>query len=185
MFKRMTLALALLALVSSPGLAAAQDDPRLGIVAATGATIGVEWRLSDKIALRPEVGFNFASTDSEDDIAGTSNSAVTFGVSALVTAKRWNDLFTYFAPRVTIGHSTSKSDAAEESLSVEASTTAYTFGGSFGAHYTLGDRFAVFGEAGLAIGVSHSEITSRTVLDTERTTTSVGTRTAVGIVFYF
>jgi len=84
---------------------------------------------------------------------------------------------------------------------LESST--YTVSGSFGAQYLLGNRFGIFGEVGLSGGHTNSSSTSSgldfSVVTTPgisgatatptspltTKTTTVGTRTAVGAIFYF
>ncbi len=64
------------------------------------------------------------------------------GVSVLFYSPLSDNLNTYVAPRF------SYTRTSGDSTTTESTTDMYSFGGMFGAHYSLGQRFAVFGEVG-------------------------------------
>ena len=55
--------------------------------------------------------------------------------------------------------------------------------GSVGAQYALGKRFGVFGEVGF--GYQHSHETGGSLIQTDITSHTIGTRTGVGVILYF
>jgi Outer membrane protein beta-barrel domain len=181
---RMMLAAALLGVMCTPRVAAAQDDRNFGLVASTGSLVGVEWRVSDRLALRPAIGFSVTDTD-DDDVSESSASVVTFDLAVPLTVGRWNDLLAYLAPRVGLGRSATEITTGGSGLTVQSTGTIYTFGGSFGAQYTWADRFAVFGETGLTYSHTSSELELVVFPTNDREINSFGTRSAVGVVFYF
>lgn len=61
-------------------------------------------------------------------------------------------------------------------------TDGYSGSGSFGAQYTPSRRFGIFAEVGTSY--SHNKAKTGTT-GLELTSNSVGTRTAVGAIFYF
>ena len=64
----------------------------------------------------------------------------------------------------------------------------YSFAGMFGAQYSLGRRFAAFGEVGLSYARQNGLATT-TVGPLTSTITNhgnaIGTRTGVGVILYF
>ena len=170
-------ATALLFLVPTP--AAAQEAGKVGVTMGFPESVGVVWHVTENLALRPEVSFRWSSAEvlgSEGD-----TTVLTTGLSALFYIGRWDSLATYVSPR----YSFSRTSSTQTGLfGGEQTTTSRThlFSGSFGAQYWLGDRFSAFGELGFGYTrglAGPSDEDDRSRID------AFGTRSAVGVVFYF
>lgn len=192
--KRALLTVAVLLCTSVP--AAAQESGQVGLAMGYPASIGIIWHASDRVAIRPD--FNVTRTSNESNSgfsAGLKTDGWTLGVglSALFYTSKKDNLRTYFSPRFAYGRTQTNSDPTRvfgaASLSSETRSNSYQYAGSFGAQYSLSRRFSVYAEAGLAY--SHGDSTFRStasfsgVATGKTTITSFGTRTAVGVVFYF
>ena len=157
---------------------------RIGITMGYPSTFGVVWEVNDRLALRPELSFSVGTSEgSAAGISGTSSDtwAVGVGVSALIYLKKWDALRTYVAPRFTYSRGSSSVESAfggDNDLKSEG----FTLNGLFGAQYALHRRFSVFGE--VCVGVSNGETTLSGV-DGRTESTSFGTRTGVGVIFFF
>ena len=189
----------LMALAMCGGIAQAQDAPRRGLVIGYPASVGVLWPINDKLAVRPELSFSVASQDSTTSLAaGVSDrssgdsSQVGIGMSALWYLRQWDALRTYVSPRFSYGR-TSSSLTSTTSIT-DGTSSSYSTSGSFGLQYALGERFAVFGELGLAFtaisttssaGVSVSGSSGVLISTTEDHSHGVGTRSGVGVIFSF
>jgi opacity protein-like surface antigen len=171
-------------LISGSSRAAAQDKGDSGISMGYPASIGFVFHVADSFALRPEVSFIRATSDQETAFGGFSSEStvVNVGISALVYVGRWDNVRAYVSP----GYSYSRLDGSINSSilpTTDTSTqTGHTFKASFGAQYSLHERFSVFGEAGLESVIRRID-SDRSPVETESTT--FGSRTAVGVVFYF
>jgi hypothetical protein len=168
-------------------------------------------------------------------VGGTSStSSRTFGVgvSVLVTVARWERVRAYVAPRAAYLRSTARSEFSFSTgipalpglpglpelpiriqpATFESRSSTQTYSGSFGTQYRLADRFAAFGEVGVAYassrpsdsaslvfgsGASNSPILggvtggvvsgalTTTVSSPRPRTNSLGIRSGIGIVFFF
>ena len=162
--------------------AAAQEKGDVGLTVSAPSAVGVIWHVSTRVALRPDVSFSFGETDADSaNLPDISSHSFTLAGSALFYTGRWDNLQTYFSPRLS--YSWAGSSTQGSGPEIESSQNGWGLSGSFGAQYSLGSRFAVFGEAGLAYSSSSSETSS--VLTLERTTWAFGSRTAVGCTLYF
>ena len=115
---------------------------------------------------------------------GTSSDTwtVAIGVSALYYVGKWDALRTYIAPRFSYSRGTTSVDSSfggENDLKSEG----IAINGLFGAEYSLHRRFSVFGEVGA--GFSSGETNSSTPIEARTESSSFGTRTGVGVIFYF
>jgi hypothetical protein len=128
------------------------------------------------------------------------HSTASVGVSGLITVARRDQLRLYLAPRVAWNRqhssiSTVGATIAFPSGSVlgsvttmladrASSTTTNGIGvdGMFGANYRLGDRFEVFGEAGVSF---MSPTASTSSSNSSITSYNIGSRSDVGIVIRF
>lgn len=190
------LAFAAALLVCASGTAAAQGASqgagKVGLTMGFPAAVGIQWHLSDKVAIRPEISFSSTSSETSSNSFETDGDSWTVGtnISALFYLSTDDKLRTYLSPRFSWSHASSTSALSSALVNPitgvtisESKTTGegYGFAGSFGAQYGLGDRFVVFGELGLnyAHGTTKSNTTS-----VKTTSNGWGTRTAVGIVFY-
>lgn len=117
-------------------------------------------------------------------------------VSGLFTIYRSDPFRLYIAPRVGVAWSRSKTTSTATITGLpgglpppgltipqdlELSTTAPTGGASLGASSRLGERFGVFGE----LGFNYSRSTQDDEFLAERTTSTIGTRAAVGVTVFF
>jgi hypothetical protein len=169
------LALLLCSVVVEP--AAAQDAGDKGLTVSAPSSIGLIWHLSPKWAIRPEFSFGFGGSDGEGGTLDISTHSASLAGSALFYMGRWEKLQTYVSPRLSYSWSGSSIESG-----IDTSSDGWGVSGSFGAQYSLGERFAVFAEAGLGYSSSTSE-NSLTTMD--RTAWTFGTRTQVGATFYF
>ena len=172
-----------LALGAVAASAQAQDSGRVGLTTGYPAVIGIQWHISETIAVRPEVSFTTTGSSSESLIdASTDFSTFSTGASVLFYSPVRDNVKLYVAPRFAYGRTSGSGDV------IESITNVYSISGSFGGHYSLGRRFAVFGEAGVQYSHQTGSATSTISLGPLRTTSRgdvVGTRTAVGVVIYF
>ena len=170
-------------ILSIATMAGAQDSPRLGITMGYPASIGVLWHVSDRVALRPEFSFTVTDSSSESIINDEANFwSLGTGVSVLFYSSMTDNLRTYLAPRF------SYSRTSGDSNTTDSTTDIYALAGMFGAQYSLGRRFAAFGE----VGVSYSRQNGTSATTIGPVTTQIvnhanafGTRTGVGVVLYF
>lgn len=163
--------------------AAAQEPSRVGITMGYPASIGVLWHISDRVALRPEFSFTLTDSSSESLINDETNFwSLGTGVSVLFYSSLTDNLRTYVAPRFSYARTSGDSNVTE------STTDVYSFAGMFGAQYSLGRRFAAFGEVGLSYARQNGLATT-TIGPLTNTITNhgnaIGTRTGVGVVLYF
>jgi hypothetical protein len=186
-------------------------EKRLGVVIAYPAAAGLQWQVNDRFTLRGDVAFDWGRLNSVNTSSitfGTPGATVTttstaelrrssasIGVSGLVTVARHDQLRLYVAPRV--GWTFSRSGITTETVTmglagvtqpgqperVSSSTIdGIVLDGMFGASYRLGDRFEVFGEAGVSY---ERPMSSGSSPSSDTTSHVVGLRSGVGIVIRF
>jgi hypothetical protein len=176
--------LSLLALGATP--AAAQDRGKVGITMGFPASIGVLWRASDKVAIRPELALSGNSSESTSSSFESEANGWTIatGASILFYLNTYDNLRTYFTPRFTYSRLSTTSELDGPFTDPTTKTTGNSVGatGSFGAEYSLGNKFAVFGEAGF--GFSRASTTSSSTTAAKVTGNSWGTRAGVGVIFF-
>jgi len=205
--KRLMLAAGLALSVAANALA--QDAGQIGVTLGYPSAVGVIWHVTDNVAVRPEISFSTGSAESPTissglslpdpsvDVGETSSTTVAAGVSGLFYFGEWDKLRAYVSPRFTYARLTSNSGST---FSTDSRNSAYTITGSFGAHYQLHRRFAVFGETGFGYTHTRTSFTSLLLLPVipvgpnvpARVTQSAetnshlwGTRTGAGVIFYF
>ena len=184
--------------------AGAQDTRRVGVTMGYPASVGLLWHISDRVALRPEISFTWTSLESAPNTGfelfetGTESDSQqsTIGVSALFYLARWESLRAYVTPRIAYTRSSATTELSITpppsffeplpplDTETESTSSGMLFSGGFGAQYWLGERFSVYGE----FGVSFTRTTTETEVLTFRNESrvrSVGTRSGVGVVFYF
>ena len=131
----------------------------------------------------------------------SSNWNIGTGVSALIYLTPHDALRTYVAPGFTYSRSTSTTQSTTTRTDVDIlplpPTTAvspttthgsnYTTTALFGAQYTLGTRFGVFGELGLAYVHSGDVPTFSvgSIIQRDASNWSVGVRSGVGVILFF
>jgi len=177
---RCGLALFVLCLAAAPSWA--QEPGDKGITISAPSAIGFIWHLSPRVAIRPEVSFSFGGVDGEGSTPDLSSHSFSLGAGALFYTGHWDNLRTYVSPRLSYHWNSSSYESGM--TTIDTTNDAWSFAGSFGAQYSLGTRFAVFGEAGVQYGTATSEAPS-VFGSVERTTWSFGTRTQLGVNFYF
>lgn len=175
-----------------PVSAAAQDSGDIGVSMGYPGNIAVIYHASDRVAIRPEFNVSWLSSEnSEGPSAGLESRGLTlgFGVSGLLYTSKGDSLRTYVSPRFNYSRVHSENELSR-SQTAETTSRSYQVAGSFGAAYALGTRFSVFGEAGVQyqwMNATHLPGLSIPGLGAggEVEGHSFGTRTAVGVVYYF
>jgi hypothetical protein len=192
----------------------AQDAPKVGMTMGYPGSIGVIWRIADRIALRPEMSLTHATGDSTGgDLVGATplstdeTTGIGTGISALFYMGRWDALRTYASPRFVYSRSSTSASSggtiAGPSTS-ESTVSSYTLAGSFGAQYTLGRRFGLFGEVGLSYGRTSTSLSSTfttsftsivngvvtqatriQALQSGSHSNALATRSGAGVIFFF
>jgi hypothetical protein len=158
---------AILLVLFSGTRATAQERDRFGLVMGPPASVGVIVPVATWLSLRPDVSVSRVSTTSptvtstNGTVVGVSDSTftswnVTVGVSALFYAGRWDNLRTYVSPRFAF-LKTAQSSTLPGTFEANLDQIGYLTSGSFGARYTLGPHFGVFGE----VGLTHTYMTHR------------------------
>jgi hypothetical protein len=196
--------------------ARAQDLPKLGITLGYPSAVGLLWNAADRLALRPEFTWSKTSTDAPaiaDPILGPISNGTSSdtwqtgaGVSALLYIGKYESLRTYVSPRLAYSQTNASSGVLSSLVSSSNTTSTWSTSGSFGAQYTAGRHFGIFGE----VGLNYASTTSRTTLVESRTTVvgvgagglvttsssaftvrsdshshSTGTRSGAGVIFFF
>ena len=103
-------------LVVLPGGLLAQESRPFGLVFAAPANVGVLWQASKRLAIRPDVSFSWASTETTSELSlglplggvqssivtrsRTESTAVAVGLSALMSVGEWDRVRVYLGPRV-------------------------------------------------------------------------------------
>ena len=174
-----------LSILALPTLAAAQERGQVGVTMGYPAAIGLQWQITDRFAVRPDINFSFAHVETESDFFdATSESSgrnIVFGLAGIWYTRPAGENFRpYLSPRVAFIHTSSDDDDDEDALT----DSSWAASGSFGLQYSPINRLSIFGEAGIAY--SRQERGIDTVLGNVSTTgTTWSTRTAVGVIFYF
>lgn len=178
--------LVLAALIGVFGASTAHAQERkVGVTMGYPASVGILWHVTPTIAIRPEFAFAHSSSENNSSSLHSESSAtnVGTGVSVLFYLKKYDSLRTYFSPRLTYAHTSGESELSSITNSTSETTGDSTsLTGSFGAQYSLGDRFAVFGEVGFGYSHTSTESSTSTI---KLTGDGWGTRTGVGVIFYF
>jgi hypothetical protein len=160
----------------------AQDTGHVGLTMGYPSAVGVLWQVSERVALRPEFSFTWTENASQSLVDATSDfSSVGANLSVLFFSRIRDNLKTYVSPRFAYTRTSGSSEVSRSTADM------YSVGGLFGAHCGLGQRFAVFGEVGLAYTHQTGSVTSAIspAISTSNHGDSVGTRTGVGVVLYF
>ena len=170
--------------------ASAQEKGQVGLVMGYPASVGVQFHLSDGVAIRPEVTFSTASgttTYTGDNFIEpeTNSDATAFGIGlkALFYLKKWDSLHAFVTPGFVYARSTTTNRYSTNSN--KSTSNSYQVLGSFGAQYALSRRFGILGE----VGVQYSDVENDSTLaagtsGTSSSSKSFGTRAAVAVVFY-
>jgi len=205
-----TIVVSSLMVATAPSFALAESQARFGVTMGYPAAVGVLWNATNRVAVRPEATWSKGSSDSSssnpfgqsDSALPSDNWEVGAGLSALFYLSSHDGLRAYVSPRFAYLQSNTSAALTGTATSTTSDLWSYTTSGSFGAQYSLGRHFALFGE----LGVSYTSTTSRqstvetvTVAPagaagalpssfTVRSDThahTVGTRSGVGVIFFF
>ena len=192
------LASMMLAGVAHAGDGQASDQLRAGVTIGYPASVGLIFQLTDTIALRPELSFSGSSADASlttpvQSSTKDEGSTIGVGLSALFYAARWDSLRAYISPRWSFSRASSTITTSipvivrlppQNSVSSTNTSTTNSVAGSLGAEYSLGRRFAVFGETGFGYTRQTTSIAA-SQFHNENHLRSWGTRTGVGLILRF
>jgi hypothetical protein len=129
-----------------PTAASAQDAPKAGLVITSSSSVGILWHASERVALRPEIGYTQARVTNSEIDAESNQRNVAAGFSLLFYTGPREDVRFYWSPRYVYSRSSSNSSSfVGDSESV---LTTHTVSLSVGAQYDAHERFGVFGELG-------------------------------------
>jgi len=169
-----------------PGGAAAQEKGQTGVFMGY-PSLGLIWHASERIAVRPEIGFS--SSSSENDFSETSSTSVSVGASVLFYAAKRENAALYFAPRYAYQRSSSEIESASPLRGdgeLKVTSHASQISGSVGAQYWLSKRFSLFGDAGVEYAWGSSENDSAFSGLSSGTDSHVfGTRSSIAAIWYF
>ena len=171
--------------------ASAQQKGQVGLVMGYPTSVGVQFQVSDGVALRP--GLSFSKGSGTSSYLGTASGQVTesdgygvgIGVDALFYFKKWSSLRAYLTPGFSYNRGSTTNSNSALLYENKSTTNIYEIRGSFGAQYTLSRRFGVLGE----VGVDYSDQESDSVPvggtgGSSSSSKSFSTRAAVAVVFY-
>jgi hypothetical protein len=197
---RRTLFILVVGFALRPGVSAAQDTPRFGIVMGYPAQVGVVWTIADRFAIRPELNWTHSTTETTSvatifNGTGVTTNTVTnttesntigTGVSALIYVSTRENLRTYVSPRFAYSRLTSSVNPSASlggvPVSISPTTSNYTVSGSLGAQYNAAKHFGIFGEVGLSYGRSTLSVGLSLVGDNKNRTT--GLRSGAGVILF-
>lgn len=134
-------------------------------------SFGAWWHVSDKIALRPTVGFKY--TDQDNAGTQTTTTMFTLGVAVPIYIANFSALDLYVAPAFAYTSNGSKSTTG--GVSVSTSSSSISASAALGMQVKLVEQVSIFGEMG--IGYDKDDSTKKSTIQTART--------AVGAIFYF
>jgi opacity protein-like surface antigen len=179
----------------------AQEDRSFGVTMGYPGSIGVLWHATPRVAVRPALAFSHSGSD-DTSFNALDGSVLTASISGIIYLQPAGPFRMYMSPRYTYGRfrtSTSTSidvptlsptlGLTTETITISSKSKRHEHGGAglVGAEYRPGDRFAVFGEAGLQYSRSSSDTTTGTLpIGTDLPTRwMVGTTGGVGVTVYF
>ena len=170
--------------------AVAQDQAKVGITMGYPAAIGVLWRVSDKVAIRPELSLSGGSSESTGSSfeAESDSWNISTGASVLFYLQIQDQLRTYFSPRFTYSRISTTNESSSFTTAT-STTTGSSVGGAglFGAECSLGNKFAVFGEVGFGLNHTTTQGSSSILpnnLLPKQTGNSWGSRAGIGVIFF-
>jgi len=184
-----------------PGIAAAQDAPRFALVMGYPAELGVLVRVTDRLAIRPELTWTHGTTETvttstifvgttvtSTSVTTTSTSnTIGSGVSGLIYVMKRDSLRTYLVPRFGYSRTSNSTDLPISPIAVAPSSTttsSYGVSGALGAEGALAKHFGVFGEIG--VGYQHSTLDfAGTAIPRGATNSTTGIRSGVGVMLFF
>ncbi len=204
--RRVAIAIGFAAVVLAGRDAAAQEAGRVGITMGYPSSFGIVWHISDRIAIRPAISLARASIENEDEVASsllgplitesgsrteTDSWSIGVDLSALFYVGEWDNVRAYVAPAYNYSHTSSE---LEISLprpvgTTSLDTTVNTQGvrGTVGVQFTPHRHFAIYGETGIEYRWSETDFEDGllSLVSRESTGNTLGTRSGVGVIFYF
>jgi hypothetical protein len=181
----------IIAAIGLVSTASAQDKGDTGVTMGYPAAVGIVHHVSDRFAIRPEVTFAVASSSSDTGSSDSDSDTWTIGVGAsgIFYLRQWDKVRSYFSPRYAYfrGEATTMSSISLpggllDGLESTTTSSQHQVVGSFGAQFAAHDKFSVYGE----VGVGFTRQRSRSELSGGRGTSNhLGTRSGVGVIFYF
>jgi opacity protein-like surface antigen len=191
MHSRLIGVIVLVAIVVAAAPAAAQEKGQLGLQLSYSG-LGLVWHATENFALRPAVTVSRSWSDatytaSTTPLVSTTEShswALGVGLNALFYMRKYENLRTYFTPGFGYSRSsgTSTATGSVTNPTSESVSSVYAATGSYGAQYSLGKRFTVFGELG--VGYSRARTTSGTSSNNSHAS-SVAPTSRIGAILYF
>jgi hypothetical protein len=129
-----------------PSAASAQDAPKAGLAITSSSSVGILWHASERVALRPEIGYTQARVTNSELDAESNQRVVAPGFSLLFYSGPRDDLRFYWSPRYV--YSRTSNNASSPVGETRSVLTTHTVSLSAGAQYEVHERFGVFGELG-------------------------------------
>jgi hypothetical protein len=173
----------LLLLTLAPRTVLGQERGQIGLTMGYPASLGLIWHATDKLAIRPDVAVNHASTEVENEFLGDSSSrdawSYNVGATGIFYMGRWDNVRSYVSPRFAYGRA-----SAETGLSTPSTTSTVTATFSIGVQFSPARKFSVYGEAGYGLSRGSADLETP-IGTTSHTSTNWGTRSGVGVILYF
>jgi hypothetical protein len=168
---------------------AGAQEHALGVTIGYPGSLGVVWQPSSRIALRPGIAFRTSGSQPLNDLGHFQSWSFSADISGLIYLQPAGPLRMYVTPRYLYSRISSTSTIEVPQIqspfgtlttipiTTRRSTNEHGVAGLVGAEYRLGDRFGVFGEAGL--------LYTRASLLTNSSSWAVGSTSSVGVALYF
>ena len=179
----------LLGAMGQASTAFAQEKGDFGVSMGYPTSVGFIYHVGDRFAIRPEVTFNVVGSTSETDFSTSEGDtwSLGFGISGNFYVAQWDKLRSYISTRYNYSHAETTSTntlvlPAFNDTESRLTGNAHSFIGMFGAQYSLHEKFSVFGEVGA--GFTH-QTTETEPAGGRSNINQFGSRSAVGVIFYF
>jgi hypothetical protein len=204
---RIYFAVILVTVLAPVAPAAAQANRSFGVTLGYPAQFGFVWHISDRIAIRPDIGFSVASSETQSDSEGVlpgspgttitsaaSTDSVSARITALVRVARWDQIGLYVAPSYSYssGSGTTTTTITTPlpvfpglpprppvTNTTTIDTRSHAGGGAIGVQVGVHERFAIFAETGLRYTKTTTEGFAR------NTSSGVSSAGSLGAVLYF
>jgi hypothetical protein len=146
-----------------------------GILVMYPAAVGLIFRVSEGLALRPDFSFSTSASDYSNPGTTTLSKVDTYtlGISALVYVQSWQTVRVYVVPRFGYARTTNGRPA------IYYVGTTYSGSGSLGVQYVFDRRLGIFAEGGINYDYKTTDADGTTI---SRTWSS---RAVLGATLYF
>jgi hypothetical protein len=171
---RLACSLAFVLLLASPAAALAQDSAKAGLVISSSGAISLIWHVTERVALRPELGISGSKVANSAQGAEATQQNLSPGIAALFYLGSLDKFRVYVSPRYSYARSHSESSSPFSSS--ESTVTTHVVTGAAGVQFTMHKHFAAFGESGFAY--NHAKTGSTT-------NDSWINRSVAGVIWYF